>query len=71
MRHWRKVWRSLIGPLMIWVVFIIATPSLRVAVIVSLGVLPPLGEIVVKTIAMICVLILAPLRRLRKSRRPS
>lgn len=61
MRYWRKTWYSLMGPLMIWVAFIIAAPSLGTAAIVSLGVLPPLGEIIVKTIAMFCVLILAPL----------
>jgi hypothetical protein len=26
MRHWRKTWYALIGPLMIWVAFIIVTP---------------------------------------------
>lgn len=61
MRYWRKTWYSLIGPLMIWVAFIIATPSLGTAAIVSLGILPPVGEIIVKAIAMLCVLILAPL----------
>lgn len=61
MRHWKKTWYALIGPLMIWVVFIIAAPSLGTAATASLGALSPFSEVIVKTIAMFCVLILAPL----------
>ena len=64
MQHWRKIWYALIGPLMIWVAFIIVTAFLGVAAIVSLEVLPPLGDTIVKTIGMFCVLILAPLAAL-------
>jgi hypothetical protein len=46
---------------MIWVVFIIAVPFLGMGVIVSLGVLTPLGDTIVKTLAMFCALILASL----------
>lgn len=63
-RHWRKTWYSLIGPLMIWVAFIIVTPFFGAAAIASLGVLPLLGETALKTIGMFCVLILAPLAAL-------
>ncbi|MBM3095028.1 hypothetical protein GFB56_30290 [Ensifer sp. T173] len=61
MQHWKKTWYPLLGPLMIWVVFIIAVPFLGMGVIVSLGVLTPLGDTIVKTVAMFCALILAPL----------
>ncbi|AAK91087.1 hypothetical protein F3P66_26465 (plasmid) [Agrobacterium fabrum] len=64
MRHWRTTWYSLIGPLMIWVAFIIVTPFFGVAAIASLGVLPLLGETALKAIGMFCVLILAPLAAL-------
>lgn len=61
MQHWKKTWYSLLRPLMIWVVFIIAVPFLGMVVIVSLAVLTPLGDTIVKTLAMFCALILAPL----------
>ncbi|ASP89555.1 hypothetical protein CDO26_35800 (plasmid) [Sinorhizobium meliloti] len=64
MRHWRKTWNSLIGPLMIWVAFIIVTPFLGMAAIAPLGVLSLLRETILKTIGMFCVLILAPLAAL-------
>ncbi len=64
MTHWRKTWYALIGPLMIWVVFIIVTPFFGMWAIASLGVLPPLGETLLKSIALFCVLVLAPLAAL-------
>ncbi|WP_429925471.1 hypothetical protein ACQY1H_25920 (plasmid) [Agrobacterium vitis] len=64
MRHWRKTWYALIGPLMIWVVFIIVTPFLGAGAIVSLAILPPLGDAIVKTVGLICVLVLGPLAAL-------
>ncbi|CVI64374.1 hypothetical protein CFBP4996_25745 (plasmid) [Agrobacterium leguminum] len=64
MRHWRKVWYALIGPLMIWVVFIIAVPFLGTAAIGSLNVLPPLGDMILRTAGAFCVLVLAPLAAL-------
>lgn len=64
MGHWRKIWYALIGPLMIWVAFIIAVPFLGTAAIVSLDVLSPLGDLIVRTIGAFCVLILAPLAAL-------
>ncbi|MCR6727958.1 hypothetical protein [Agrobacterium fabrum] len=64
MRHWRKILYSLIGPLMIWVVFIIAMPFLGMGAIISLGILSPLSEAILKAATMFCVLILAPLAAL-------
>jgi hypothetical protein len=64
MRHWSDIWYSLFGPLMIWVVFIIAMPILGMGAIISLGVLPPLGETALKAATMFCILILASLAAL-------
>ncbi len=64
MHLWKKTWYSLIGPLMIWVVFIIAAPFLLAGVIISADVLPPLGVTVVKTVGLFCVLVFAPLAAL-------
>lgn len=64
MRHWRKTWYALIGPLMIWVAFIIVTPFLGAGAIVSLAILPPLGDAIVKTVGLFCVLVLGPLAAL-------
>lgn len=64
MHPWKKVWYTLIGPLWIWVVFIIFVPFLLAGAIVSLGVLPPVGDTLVKTASLFCVMILAPLAAL-------
>lgn len=64
MNHWKKVWYTLIGPLWIWVVFIIFVPFLLAGAIVSLNVLPPVGDALVKTAGLFCVMILAPLAAL-------
>jgi hypothetical protein len=64
MHHWRKTWYALIGPLMIWVVFIIAAPFLLAAVIISADVLPPLGVAIVRAASLFCVLVFAPLAAL-------
>ncbi len=61
MQHWPKIWYSLIGPLMIWVAFIIVTPFLAAIAIVSLKVLPLLGDAVVKTAGIFCTLVLGSL----------
>lgn len=61
MRHWKKTWYALIGPLMIWVVFIIAVPFLGMAAIVSLDMLSSLGDMILRTACAFCVLILGPL----------
>ncbi|UWU26015.1 hypothetical protein N2601_32320 (plasmid) [Rhizobium sp. CB3060] len=64
MHHWKKAWYTLIGPLWIWVVFIIFVPFLLAGAIVSLSVLPPTGDTLVKTVGLFCVMILAPLAAL-------
>lgn len=64
MMHWRKTWYALIGPLMIWVVFIIAVPLLGTAAIGSLNLLPPLGDMILRTAGTFRVLVLAPLTAL-------
>ncbi len=64
MRHWRKIWYSLIGPLMIWVAFMVSVPFLLAGAIVGANVLPPLGDTVVKTVGLFCVLVLTPLAAL-------
>ncbi len=61
MQHWRKTWYSLVGPLMIWVAFIIAAPFVTAGAIISAEVLPPLGVIIVRTASLFCVLVFAPL----------
>ncbi|MBM7045639.1 hypothetical protein [Rhizobium lusitanum] len=61
MHHWRRAWYPLIGPLMIWVVFIVVTPFLGAITIVSLQVLPPLGDAVIKTAGIFCTLVLGSL----------
>jgi hypothetical protein len=64
MHHWKKAWYTLIGPLWIWVVFIIFVPFLIAGAIVSLSVLPPVGDTLIKTASLFCVMILAPLAAL-------
>ncbi|ENN83801.1 hypothetical protein RHSP_41130 (plasmid) [Rhizobium freirei PRF 81] len=64
MHHWKKAWYTLIGPLWIWVVFIIFVPFLLAGAIVSLSVLPPVGDTLIKTASLFCVMILAPLAAL-------
>lgn len=64
MRHWRKTWYSLIGPLMIWVAFMVCVPFLLAGAIISTNVLPALGDTLVKTAGLFCVLVLAPLAAL-------
>ncbi|SMF56502.1 hypothetical protein SAMN02982989_0172 [Xaviernesmea oryzae] len=61
MKHWRKTWYSLVGPLMIWVAFIIAAPFLTAGAIISADILPPFGVVVIRTVSLFCVLVLAPL----------
>lgn len=61
MQHWRKTWYSLIEPLMIWVAFIVVTPFLAAIAIVSLKVLPLLGDAVVKAAGIFCTLVLGSL----------
>ncbi|SMF25745.1 MULTISPECIES: hypothetical protein [Rhizobiaceae] len=64
MQHWRKTWYSLIGPLMIWVAFIIAAPFLTTGAIISADILPPFGVVVIRTVSLFCVLVFAPLAAL-------
>ncbi|MFT4162888.1 hypothetical protein, partial [Shinella sp.] len=64
MHHWKKAWYTLIGPLWIWVVFTIFVPFLLAGAIVSVSVLPPVGDTLVKTASLFCVMILAPLAAL-------
>lgn len=64
MKHWRKTWYSLVGPLMIWVAFTIAAPFLSASAIISADILPPLGIVLVRTVCLFCVLVLAPLAAL-------
>lgn len=64
MHHWKKAWYTLTGPLWIWVVFIIFVPFLLAGAIVSLNVLPPIGDTLIKTASLFCVMILAPLAAL-------
>lgn len=64
MQHWRKTWYVLLGPLMIWVVFIIFVPFLLAGAIISADVLPALAVTFLKTVSLFCVLILAPLAAL-------
>ncbi|WP_309546887.1 hypothetical protein [Rhizobium rhizogenes] len=46
---------------MIWVVFIVVTPFLGAITIVSLQVLPPLGDAVIKTAGIFCTMVLGSL----------
>lgn len=64
MNHWRKTWYSLIGPLMIWVVFIIAVPLLSSAALIGSADLTPAGIAIVRTIGVFCALMFAPLAAL-------
>lgn len=64
MHHWRKTWYALLGPLMIWVVFIIFVPFLFAGAIISADVLPALAVTFLKTASLFCILILAPLAAL-------
>lgn len=64
MNHWRKTWYSLIGPLMIWVVFIIAVPLLSSAALIGSADLTPAGIGIVRTIGVFCALVFAPLAAL-------
>lgn len=64
MAQWKKTRYSLMGPLMIWVAFIIFVPSLIAAMVVSAEILPPIGDTVVKTACMFSVLVFAPLAAL-------
>ena len=50
MRHWRKTWYALIGPLMIWVVFIVVAPTVIAVGILNTAELPDIAERVIKTI---------------------
>ncbi|AYD05035.1 hypothetical protein G6L94_33440 [Agrobacterium rhizogenes] len=61
MMHWRKDWYSLMGPLMTWVAFIIAIPFLGAGAIVSMAILPAIGDTIVKTVGLFCALVLGPL----------
>lgn len=61
MHHWKRPWYSLIGPLTIWVAFIVVMPFLGAIAIVSLQVLPPLGDAIVKTAGIFCTLVLGSL----------
>lgn len=64
MMHWKKTRYSLLGPLMIWVWFIIAVPSLMAVGIVKAQFLPPIDVTVVKTIGLFCLIVLALLASL-------
>ena len=64
MLGWKKDWFSLMGPLMMWVAFVIFVPFLAAGAIISLNILPALGDNVVKTAGLFCVMILAPLAAL-------
>jgi hypothetical protein len=59
--YWKKDWYALLGPLMIWVAFIVFAPFLIAGAIITSDVLPALGVIILKTVSLFCVLVFAPL----------
>ena len=64
MSHWHKSWYALVGPLMIWVVFIVVAPTLIAVGILNTAELPDIAERVIKTIWGVCLLLLSPLAAL-------
>ncbi|MCJ2877652.1 hypothetical protein JUM41_25765 [Rhizobium pusense] len=61
MRHWRKIWYSLIGPLMIWAAFMAVTPIIIVESIISFEVVPQHLNLMLRIVALICTAGFVPL----------
>ncbi|QAB01124.1 MULTISPECIES: hypothetical protein [Agrobacterium tumefaciens complex] len=61
MRHWRKIWYSLIGPLMIWAAFMAVTPIIIVESIISFEVVPQHLNLILRIVALICTAGFVPL----------
>ncbi|MGK6316873.1 hypothetical protein [Neorhizobium sp. DT-125] len=64
MRHWRRPYYSLLGPLMVWTAFVIIMAILGGGTIAAAGELSPLTDALLRTVALFCVIVLAPLAAL-------
>ncbi|MBO9127658.1 MULTISPECIES: hypothetical protein [unclassified Rhizobium] len=61
MTNWRKDWYSIMGPIWIWVIFIIFTPFFVMLIIVNADVLPNVVQVAVQSVCYAMTIVLAPL----------
>jgi len=61
MANWRKDWYAIMGPIWIWVIFIIVVPAIVMYAVMNADALPELVKVAVQTVCFALTVLLAPL----------
>jgi hypothetical protein len=61
MANWRKDWYAIMGPIWIWVIFIIVVPAIVMYAVMNADALPELVKVAVQSVCFALTVLLAPL----------